>query len=220
MIMIKHKYNLMRAKFVNEAIKHLTPKSREEIRKMIFRFPLEKQYPQAIQQAKKYFSDEELKQMKNNWDGKHLRSLGSEKIRELFNQYIPFVSYTNIVLNPNPDAEFGEPSGNLDEVYSIWDSVNIDIPEIEDKGGGVNMIIGVPINHDYKSDDDITIKFYTDSVAFIPGKVNDEYTTWLEPVSITSFTEEDWDGILKELKEYYSIEDDEEDEEDMLDYNE
>jgi len=57
----------MRAKLVNEAIRHLSPKSREEIRDSIFKLPENSQYRQMIKHAS-HFSDEEINNAKNQND--------------------------------------------------------------------------------------------------------------------------------------------------------
>lgn len=95
-----------------------------------------------------------------------------------------------------PDVR-GEPMDDFKR-WSIW---SIEVPEIEKQGMGVALMF-----LDYG--DGIEVKFYTDSVAFVPGEHNDEYTEWVDAVPVNQMSEEGFEEVLEDMYEYYGIEDD------------
>jgi hypothetical protein len=108
----------MRAKFVNEAIKHLPGRSKEEIREMtrktVFEYPINKQYLYA-RSTPSFFTDKELKYIENNWDGKSTL----DELNDLFNPFDIFVE-----LDFEKDAE-----SNGYEDYKTYQQYSFSGPE-------------------------------------------------------------------------------------------
>ena len=129
----------MRAKLVNEAIKHMPGRSTEEI---------DKTYGKIIRAVQKHFGYLDLE----------------------------------------------EPNISEDAELSIWFSVGI--PEIND-----SIVLWTT-----EEDGVVAVKFYYDSVAFNGKSHNDEYTTWLEPIDINDFDETDYQAVLKDIKIYMGLE--------------
>jgi len=172
----------------------------------------EKLYEDSFDEQK-FLEDDDEKDDEKFEKGK---PLGEQKVMELIQKYLPFLpnpKFESYGDRDNPNVSYGE-----DETYSYWDIVDIGCPELEEAMSGCTMIIGVPKEEEFNSDDDVTIKFYTDSVAFVGDYSDDEYTNWVEPISITGFGEEDWEETLKAMMEYHGLGEDEEDdfEDEML----
>lgn len=125
------------------------------------------------------------------------QSFGKKKALELVQKYLPFikgVDYVDRDDRDDPNVGYGE-----DENFSYYDVLDGEIPGSDEL---LTILIGVPVNEEFNSDNDVCVKFYYDSVAFVGDDSDDEYSNWLEPVSITSFDKEEWKKTIREIKKY------------------
>jgi len=142
-------------------------------------------------------------------------SFGEQKCLELCKQYLPFldVSYDDLGQRGTQD----EPAYGQDEQFQKWDqlSVNTGLEDIDETGLSLYII------QEFDSDE-ILIKFYSDSVAYTcNGQIDDEYTNELEGIPIDSFTEEDFESVIEDLRETsgYDPDDYAEDKKRMADFD-
>jgi len=129
-------------------------------------------------------------------------SFGEKQAMALVKKYLPFL---NISFDDLGNRETGgNTSYSSDEEYEIWDQLSVETGNEQVDEWGVSLLLVKPFDVDEPQ-----IKFYMDSVAFIPGDLNDEYTQTLDPVSLDSFTKEDWEDIFNQLKEYVDYDEEE-----------
>jgi hypothetical protein len=147
----------------------------------------------------------------NEGDGVKGVSFGKEKALALVQKYLPFIG--EVSFDEDPSRDNPNSWNGLDEVYCVWDTLSCEHPEIEDTYG-FTLVIGVvkgeATPEDY-TDDDVTVKFYVDSVAFVGSNSDDEYNDWVNGESITAFDEDEWEATIESMKESgYGINDEDE----------
>jgi len=126
-------------------------------------------------------------------------SFGEQRALELVKKYLPFingVTYVDYGDRDNPNSWYGE-----DENYAYWDVLDGEIPGTDE---GVTIVIGVLKDEEFNGpdDEDVTVKFYYDSVAFLGDNSDDEYQDWLEPINITAVNKGLWNETVKAIKAY------------------
>jgi hypothetical protein len=148
-------------------------------------------------------------------------SFGEKKCLALCKKYLPFLNVSYDVLEPrdNPD----DPSFSQDEQYKKWDqlTVNTGLEDIDEIGlylyilENFNDNLKESQNFERNSDDplqsmgvgkitNIFIKFYCDTRAYTGhGQINDEYTSELDPVVISSFSKEDYESLIEDVRQVH-----------------
>jgi len=145
------------------------------------------------------------------FEGKRSRKstpFGELKTLEMVHKYLPFlkdVEYFDEGDRGAPGVHYGE-----DEFSQHWNFVQVTTGNQKIDDWGVSLLIYQPFDSD-----EILSKFYSDSVAYIPGDSNDEYEDQLDGIPIEDWTEEDYEGVLKDIYSgfYGDDEDDESDDE-------
>ena len=125
---------------------------------------------------------------------KKSNSFGEKRAMELVKKHLP---YLKIAFDDLGDRTGVDVSYGTDEQYELWDQLSVETGNEQVDETGASLLLVKPFDSD-----EIGIKFYLDSVAFTPEGSNDEYTETLDPVSLESFTEEDWETVFDGMKEY------------------
>lgn len=139
-------------------------------------------------------------------------SFGEKQAMAIVKKYLP---YLKVYYNDVEDRADSNISYGNDEDYELRDSFYVEtgVKFIDDLTN-VNLLLVKPFD-----EDGLFIKFYMDDMAYIPDYKDDEYGEPVDPVEIETFTQEDWENILSEMKEEYSAYEEDEDDEDDEEYD-
>jgi hypothetical protein len=125
---------------------------------------------------------------------KKSNSFGKKQAITLVKKYLP---YLNITFDDLGDRTDGNVGYSADEQYELWDQLSVETGNEQVDEIGTSLYLVKPLDSD-----EISVKFYLDSVAFIPEGSDDEYNNFLDPVSLKEFTKKDWEMVFDQLKEY------------------
>lgn len=126
---------------------------------------------------------------------KFSRSFGKSLALSICQQYLPWidVEFINFTDRDDDDISYGD-----DEEYEKWDMLTVITGNDEIDDYPLCLFI-------YKlyDDDNIYIKFYLDSVAFLGnGIIDDEYVKQLKPLNIKKVNKSLYESVLKDVKKY------------------